>query len=172
MFRPAKFISESIRQKDWLGLFMFTCGALISCWVISIVFSQTSRELAIRRFQLASPSFYSWAAMGPVPSMYNFENRIQFTNDLDIEDLRGEDAVSKQRESWFSCQVNHFPARCATFGEFSPTWFASEKQGTFEMSTRFRETELVSRWEITQQQDGTMKVRRVFEDWVQHDASE
>ena len=163
MFRPAKFVSECFRQKDWLGLFVFACGTLISCWIVSIVFSQTTRELAIRRFQLASPSFSSWAALAPVPSMYNFENRIQFTNELDVEGGLGTDP--------FSIQVNHYPARCVTYGEFSPKWFASERQGTFEMSTRFQEMELVSRWEVTES-DGTMTVDRISEDWIQHDAAE
>ena len=143
-----------------------------SCWIASILFSQTTRELAMQRFQLATPSFSSWAAMGPVPAMYNFENRIQFTNELNAEYALNGDPINQEHESWFGMQLNHFPARCLTFAEFSPHWFEDEKQGTFEMSTRFQQTELVSRWEVTEQPDGTLKVQRIFEDWVQHDADE
>jgi len=99
--------------------------------------------------------------------MYNYENKIQFTNEL-----LGEEDFNKEHESWFACPVNHFPARSITFGEFSPTFFAEEQQGTFEMSTRFRESELISRWEIQQQSDGNFWVRRYLENWVQHDAGE
>lgn len=167
MFGLSKFISECVRQKDWLGMFLIALGAIVSCWIVSIVFSHTTRELAIRRFQLASPSFASWAALGPVPSMYNFENEIQFTNELEVSG-----PLNKDHDSWFQCPVNHFPARCMTFGEFAPRWFVEQRQGTFEMSTRFRETELISRWEVEQQSDGIMTVRRVAEDWVQHDVDE
>lgn len=139
-----------------------------------MLFVQNTRKLTIRRFHLASPSFFSWAALAPVPSMYNFENRIQFRNRLESSPLaEGFDFDSdSEDQAWFRCYVNHFPARCMTFGEFAPQWFENEKQGTFEMSTRYRETELVSRWEVTQQSDGTMVVNRVSEDWVNHNAGD
>lgn len=165
MFRPAEFIAESFRQKDWLALLMLVIAVVISGWVGSILVLQSTRESAMRRFQLASPSWAQWAALAPVPSMYNFENHIQFTN----EDI-GEGPFDAQHESWFACPANHFPARCITFGEFAPTFFAETRSGTFEMSTRFRETELISRWQI-REIDGTMQVHRYPENWVHHDAN-
>lgn len=167
MFRPGKIVSTCFSQKDWLGLFVIACGVVVSCWILSILFSQTTRKSAMQRFQLASPSFASWAAQGPVPSMYNFENSIQFSNELAVDG-----PLDEKHESWFWCPVNHFPARCMTYGEFAPTWFGEQRQGTFEMSTRFRETELISRWEVEEQSDGVMTVRRIVEDWVQHDADD
>jgi len=98
--------------------------------------------------------------------MYNFENRIQFTNEM-----IGDGPFDEDHESWFGCPANHFPARCVTFGEFSPTWFGETRNGTFEMSTRFRDTELISRWDIREEADGTMKVHRNLENWVHHDAN-
>ncbi|QEG23926.1 hypothetical protein MFFC18_38310 [Mariniblastus fucicola] len=165
MVRPAKLIAESYRQKDWFALSLLFVALVISCWIVSILFSQTTREQAMRRFQLASPSFPAWAAMAPVPSMYNFENSVQFTNEM-----VGDAPIDSDHESWFACPVNHFPARCVTFGEFSPHWFAEQKHGTFEMSTKFRESELIGRWEIKEQPDGTLLVQRYSENWVQHDA--
>jgi hypothetical protein len=165
MFRPAESIAECFRQKDWFAVLMLAIVVLISTWIASTLFFKTTRELSIRRFQLASSSWLQWAALAPVPAMYNYENRIQFTNER-IE----EGPFNKDHESWFECPVNHFPARCVTFGEFAPTWFDETRSGTFEMSTRFRETELVSRWEIREEADGTMQVYRLSENWVQHDA--
>lgn len=166
MFRLTK-LSEFVHQKDWLGMFVVALGAIIACWAVSILFSQTTRELAMRRFQLASPSFTSWAAISPVPAMYNFENRVQFTNEL-----AGSGPLNESHDSWFENPVNHFPARCMTFGDFASQCFAENRQGTFEMSTRFRGTELISRWEITENSDGVMTVRRVSEDWMRHDVDE
>lgn len=167
MLRPTKFISASLQQRDWFALFLSVAGIVIACWIVSTVFLSSTRRRAMERFQLATPSFAQWAVMAPVPAMYNYENRIQFTNQW-ID----ESEFDQEHKSWFACPVNHFPARCITFGEFSPMFFGDEKHGTFEMSTRFRESELISRWEIQEQSDGSLKVRRYLENWVQHNAGE
>lgn len=166
MIRPVKIVSDCCRQRDWFSLVLLAVVVAISCFSISILFSRATREIAIRRFHVATPGFAQWAVSAPVPSMYNFENRIWFTNEL------SEDQPLERDEKWFTCPVNHFPARCMTFGEFAPTWFAGRREGTFEMSTRFRETELVSRWQVNENTDGEMLVRRVSENWVRHDSSE
>ena len=167
MFRPAEFISLSYKQRDWFALLLLAFVLAIVVWVASISFSAKTRELAIRRFQVASPNYLVWAAMAPIPSMYNFENRAQFSNVM-----HGESPFDEDHESWFSMQLNHFPARVVTFGEMAPMCFGDQRQGTFEMSTRFQATELISRWEIQQHPDGSMQIQRLREDWVQHDANE
>ncbi len=167
MFRPAEFITQSYKQRDWFALSLLAIALTIVAWVVSILFSSTTRELAMRRFHLASPDFVSWAALAPVPSMYNFENRAQFSNEL-----AGELPFDESHESWFSMPLNHFPARVITFGELSPKCFTDQRQGTFEMSTRFRKSELTSRWEILEQSDGSLHIHRSLENWVQHRARE
>ena len=149
-----KFMTESASQKDGFAFAILGIALLVAGWKTSILFSQTTRRMEMERFQLASSSWTTWALLAPVPSMYNFENRIQFTN----------------RGTFFKCPVNHFPARCITFGEFAPTWFEKNRDGTFEMSTMFREHELTSVWTIEPQADGLMYVRRKSETWVDHDA--
>ena len=168
MIRPAKFITESYRQRDWFAIFLLGLMLTIVAWIVSILFSSTTRQHAMQRFQLASPNFLGWAAMAPVPAMYNFENQIQFGNEL----IGGEAPFDEEDESWFSKSVNHFPARAITFGDFVTQFFGERRQGTFEMSTRFRETELISRWEIREQSDGSMRIHRISENWVRHDANE
>jgi hypothetical protein len=165
MFRFSNFISQSFKQRDWFALLLLTFMLGIAAWIVAMPFSSTVRQHAIRRFHVASPSFQVWAAMAPVPAMYNFENRAQFSNEL-----IGEGPFDEDHESWFSLQLNHFPARIFTFGEMTSKCFRDHRQGTLEMSTRYRETELTSRWEIQEQPDGSMHVQRLAEDWVQHDA--
>lgn len=167
MFRPAKSIAECFRQKDWCAVVMLAIVFLISGWIASTVFLTSTRQLALRRFHLASSSWLQWAALAPVPTMYNYENRIQFSNES-----IGEGSFDEEHESWFACPVNHFPARCVTFGEFAPSWFDETRNGTFEMSSRFRETELISRWEVREEADGSMQVYRLSENWVRHDSNE
>ncbi len=97
--------------------------------------------------------------------MYNFENRAQFTNEL-----IGDGPFNEEHKSWFSSQLNHFPARILTFGDSTARYFRDQRQGTLEMSTRYREAELISRLEIQEQPDGSMHIQRLEENWVQHDA--
>lgn len=99
--------------------------------------------------------------MAPIPAMYNFENRIQFTNEM-----IGDGEFNTEHESWFKFHLNHFPARAMTFGDFAPTCFGSVRRGTFEMSSRYQETELVSRWEISDGADGKLQIHRRSENWV------
>lgn len=166
MFRTAESIAECFRQKDWFAVLLLAVVFVIAGWIASTVFLKTTRELSIRRFQLASTSWWQWAALAPVPSMYNYENRIEFTNEM-----IGDGSFNEDHKSWFACHVNHFPARCITFGQFAPSWFNETRNGTFEMSSRFRESELISRWEIREGSDGTMQVFRLSENWVHHDAN-
>lgn len=164
MLRAKHFIAESIARKDWLGIGLAAFASLVIAFAISILFSATTREMALRRFHLSNSSFGQWAAMAPVPAMYNFENRIQFSNRL----LNETGSFDQKDSTWFSLQMNHFPARLATFGEMAPRCFSEQRQGTLEMTSRFRETLLTSRWEIRPDSDYTMHVHRQTESWV-HD---
>jgi hypothetical protein len=143
MFRFTEFMIQSFKQRDWFALLLLTFVLGIAGWIVSMPFSATTREHAIRRFHVASPSFPVWAAMGPVPSMYNFENRAQFTNEL-----IGDGPFNEEHKSWFSSQLNHFPARILTFGDSTARYFR----------------------EIQEQPDGSMHIQRLEENWVQHDA--
>ena len=156
MIRPAKFITESYRQRDWFAIFLLGLVLTIVAWIISILFSSTTRQNAMQRFQLASPNFLGWAAMAPVPAMYNFENQIQFGNEL----IGGEAPFDEEDESWFSKSVNHFPARRITFGNLRKKQFGEINHGTFRMVSSYRGQRLISTWKI-ETQDGVLWVRRV-----------
>ena len=117
----------------------------VAAWTLSIIFSPSMRDMALKRFHLGSDSYPIWAAHQTVPSMYNFENRVQFTNEL-----LGEAAFDPQDETYIKQTMNHFPARFITFGDHLAQCFLERPQGTFEMSSTFGDTELVTRWEIQQ----------------------
>jgi hypothetical protein len=167
MSRPKEFIYSCFHEKDWFAILIVGIAFAIAIWIVSMIFSPFTREHSLRRFHLASPNFAGWAMMAPIPSMYNFENRIQFTNEM-----VGDDEFNIEHESWFKFYLNHFPARAMTFGDFAPTCFKTVRHGTFEMSSRYQTTELVTRWEIGENEDGKLQVYRRSENWIRNHEGE
>ena len=153
--RAVKFLIHCTRQRDWFGLALFGLLILVGVSAVSILFSQTMKEAALKRFHLASDSFPNWAAHQIVPAMYNFENRIKFSNVINDQGR-----FDPSEDSYLESAVNHFPARFITFGDQRPV-FSNDKDGMFEMQSVFGDTSLVSRWNITHDQPGKLTVHRV-----------
>ena len=170
MLRSIRFLSASVAARDFVGLGLLALILAVVAWTLSIVFSPAMRDMALKRFHLGSDSFPVWAAHQTVPSMYNFENRIQFTNEL-----LGDAPFDPNEETYIKETLNHFPARFITFGSRLTTCFSEQRQGTFEMSSRFGERELVTRWEIQQPEPSNtpspnaaarpMVVKRISKRW-------
>ena len=104
--RAGKFLIHCAQQRDWFGLALFGLLIAVAVAAVSILFSQTMKESALKRFQLASDSFPQWAVHQMVPAMYNFENKIKFSN---VIDEQGHFDTSE--DSYWEEAVNHFPAR-------------------------------------------------------------
>jgi hypothetical protein len=155
MNRGLDFLTESIRQRDLLGLAVFTLLIAAGVAAVSILFSQTMKEAALKRFHLASDSYSQWAVHQAVPSMYNFENSFKFSNVIDQSGYFDTD-----EESYLAEAINHFPARFITFGDRRHV-FANGRAGMFEMESVFGDTALISRWEITRDQPNELTVNRV-----------
>ena len=153
--RAAKFLTDCIEQRDWFGLAMFGVMIVVGVAAVSILFSPTMKEAALKRFHLASDSFPHWAAHQTVPSMYNFENRIRFSNVIDDQGR-----FDASEGSYFEDAINHFPARFITFGSHRYV-FSKGREGMFEMQSTFGDTTLVSRWNLTRDQPNRLTVHRV-----------
>ena len=153
--RAAQFFIHSTQQRDWLGLALLGALVAVAVAAVSILFSQTMKEAALKRFQLASDSFPLWAVHQTVPAMYNFENRIKFSNVIDDQGN-----FDTSEESYIEDAVNHFPARFITFGD-KRYMFSNGREGMFEMQSVFGETSLVSRWTVTRDQPEQLTVHRV-----------
>ncbi len=145
MLRSLRFLSASVAARDYAGLGLLLMILAVATWTVSIIFSPTMRDMAMKRFHLGSDSFPLWAAHQAVPSMYNFENRVQFTNQL-----LGDAPFDPTESTYSQHTLNHFPARFITFGDRVPGCFSEQRQGTFQMNSTFGETELVTRWQIQQ----------------------
>ena len=155
MNRGWAFLIQSIQRRDLLGLAVFAALVAAGVAAVSILFSQTMKEAALKRFQLASDTYPQWAIHQAVPAMYNFENRIKFSNVID-----NAGNFDTQEKSYVSDAVNHFPARFITFGGQRHV-FANGREGMFEMESVFGDTALISRWEITREQPNQLTVNRV-----------
>ncbi len=103
-----------------------------------------------------------WAAHQAVPSMYNFENKVQFSNQV-----LGDRSFNPADDSYRSMVLNHFPGNIITFGDWAPTLFACQREGTFEMCSRYQNRLLLSRWTIRSPGDGKpMVIQRHSEQWM------
>jgi hypothetical protein len=171
MLRCVRFFSDCLNARDYLGAgFLLLILAVIG-WTLSIIFSPTMRDMAMKRFHLGSDNFGLWAAHQSVPAMYNFENRIQFTNEL-LDDA----PFDPTEKTYEKRTLNHFPARFITFGDQLASCFSNRREGTFEMSSIFGDTELVTRWKIQRRphttgastansQATTMVIERISQCW-------
>ena len=146
MLRSIRFLSASVAARDFLGLGGLILILAVGVWTLSVIFSPAMRDMALKRFHLGSDSYALWAAHQTVPSMYNFENRVKFTNKL-----LGDAPFDPNDDTYIEQTMNHFPARFITFGDRLAPCFLEQPHGTFEMSSTFGDTELVTRWEIQQQ---------------------
>ncbi len=163
MNRGWSFLVQSVRQRDVLGVAVFALLIVVAVAAISILFSQIMKEAALKRFHLASDTFPQWAVHQAVPAMYNFENRIKFSNVIDESGRFDSDEAS-----YISFAVNHFPARFITFGDYRYV-FTKGRAGMFEMESVFGDTALISRWEITRDQPDQLTVNRVHQQFEYRD---
>ncbi len=171
MLRSIRFLSATLAEKDRAGLVLLALILATIAWTLSIIFSPTMRDMAMERFHLGSDNFAIWAAHQSVPSMYNFENQIQFSNEL-----LGAAPFDPTDPTYTKRTVNHFPSRFVTFGDRTINCFSKRRQGTFEMRSTFGDIQLVTRWELQQPGDPSkeptdiaspapMIVRRISKRW-------
>lgn len=163
MKRGWSFLVQCCRQRDLLGGAVFLLVLAAGAAAVSILFSQAMKKAALKRFHLASDTYLQWAVHQAVPAMYNFENRVKFSN---VIDQSGK--FDSGEESYISDAVNHFPARFITFGDQRHV-FNKGRAGMFEMESVFRDTALISRWEITREHPNQLTVNRVHQRFEHRD---
>ena len=157
MKRTINFIRDCYRQRDWAASLLGLAILATSVAALSILFSKQMRVASLKRFHLASDNYSVWAAHQFVPSMYNFENKIVFSNLA-----TNPDDVDDQDPTLVKDTLNHFPARRITFGDFRKRQFGEYDQATFQMTSTFQNQRLVSTWKIDKR-DGRLWVTRVDE---------
>ena len=82
---------------------------LVTVTLLAMPFSMAIQRRMMERFHLASRSFVGWAALQPIPSMYNFANQVWISEfPMSHENLRKYPTLS--RSVW----CNHFPMQYMT----------------------------------------------------------
>ena len=158
MKRTLTFIQDCLRQRDWAASLLGLAILVTAVAALLILVSKPMQVAALKRFHLASDHYGLWAVHQFVPSMYNFENKIVFSNlQTDFDDIDAQDLTL------IKTTLNHFPARHVTFGDFRKKHFGEHDQATFQMMSTFRNQRLVSTWKIDKR-DGQLWVTRVGEE--------
>ena len=155
MNRPITFLRDCVRQRDWPAALLAIAVLATAATALSIVFSNPMKVASLKRFHLGTENYSTWAVHQFVPSMYNFENKVAFSNlshDLVV--------VDKHDHTFVTDTVNHFPARRITFGNLRKKQFGEIDQGTFRMVSSYGGQRLISTWKI-ETRDGVLWVTRV-----------
>ena len=161
MKRTLTFFRDCYRQRDWAAGLLAIAVLVTAVAAVSILFSKSMQVAALKRFHLGSKNYSTWAIHQFVPSMYNFENKIVFSNlATNLDD------VDEQDPTLIKDTLNHFPARHITFGVFRKQHFGEHDQAAFRMTSTYRNQRLISNWKIDKR-DGELWVTRVGEQLIE-----
>ena len=119
-------------SRDLASATLLSLIILAAFWILLLPLNQTVQKTFLARFHLASSSFPICAVQQPIPSMYNFENRV-WISPVPITQSELNQALSKSNnsnprvglpatsltdlETVETEQINHFPTRAFTFGK-------------------------------------------------------
>jgi hypothetical protein len=126
---------QTPRRDPLFALIVFGI-CVVTFWLLLMPFYPAIARMTLRRFHLASGSFAVWAALAPIPSMYNFGNRYE------IRDLP-EDLFTPVLDSTRPRYINHYPTRVLTFanGRYSLLHDGQDRWLTFWSSYRGQKLE-------------------------------
>ena len=95
--------------RDYGFIAIVTLAIAVALWLLLMPWVPAIARQTMYRFHLATPSYTTWAAQFPVPSMYNFANEFK------VESIPPGFVDPIIDDAWR--HVNHFPARMITFGD-------------------------------------------------------
>ncbi len=165
------WLSRDLSSATFLAL--ITLAAL---WIILLPLNQTVQKTFLARFHLSSSSFSIWAVQQPIPSMYNFENRVWISavpitrSELDRASSDQKNAPPRvsipatlvmDLENIETEQVNHFPTRAFTFGK--TRWILKQQAETryYYLSSRYRDVEHNSAYRLSPISNRQFEVTRL-----------
>lgn len=109
---PAVRVARHLRRHRDLGAVAMLAGcALVAGFLAAMPIHPAAARLSMSRFHLRTEPFALWAALQPVPAMYNFANRYWVSpRPLAARDLSAPPGEVETR------MLNHYPPRIFTFG--------------------------------------------------------
>ena len=163
-------------SRDLASATLLTLIILAAFWIFLLPLNQTVQKTFLARFHLASSSFPIWAMQQPIPSMYNFENRV-WISPVPITQSELNQAFSKGNNSnpriglpathltnlktIETEQINHFPTRAFTFGK--TRWILKQQSEPryYYLSSRYRDVEHNSAFRLSPISDRQFGVTRL-----------
>ena len=123
-------------------LIAITPVVIVTAILLALPFSPAIQLRIMERFHLASDHFVGWAALQPVPSMYNFANEVWISDfPMSQENLRKYPNLS--RSAW----CNHFPMQYMTARQRDQAPAAPYRE-FLHLCTSYGEQRLFSRVEL------------------------
>ena len=163
-------------SRDLASGMLLAAITLAAFWIVLLPFSQTVQKTFLARFHLDSSNFSFFSAQQPIPSMYNFENRV-WISPKPITQSELNQATRDNKTSNPSTgapatlladlknieteQINHFPTRAFTFGK--TRWILKQQSETryYYLSSRYRDVEHKSAYRLSPISDSQFGVTRL-----------
>ncbi len=163
-------------SRDLTSATLLALLTLAAFWIMLLPFNQTVQKTFLARFHLDSASFSIWAMQQPIPSMYNFENRVWISSkpitqsDLhqtisnhknSIPQIETPATLLTDLKNTETEQINHFPTRAFTFGK--TRWILKQQAETryYYLSSRYRNIEHRSAYRLSPISDRQFEVTRL-----------
>lgn len=156
MKRVIDFLRSTGNANDAAGVVLLVAIGVSTAVAVSVLFSQSMADAALKRFHLASESYPAWALQQCVPRMYNFENKVWFVGPR--SSAAGSQVESKND---YQATVNHFPARHITYGDLRAKQFKDADEASFKMRSSFRGRHLTSIWQVSKDFNGVLRIQRL-----------
>jgi len=109
-----RFVRQVRRTRDVGAATFLSLVALVALLALATPLSARTAALMMSRFHLRVQPFAVWAALQPIPSMYNFENRYWVSpRPLRADELEILPAPADVEARY----INHYPLRVMTWAE-------------------------------------------------------
>lgn len=136
------------RGTAWMYRLLAASAAL----VVVLPAFDTGRQLLLGTHHLRTGHFWAWAALQPLPSMYNFGNQVWISETALSEAQRAglQELPSEASTQW----VNHYPTRMMTFGTQRAALSHDPRTLHFYLRSRFGPNGLDTHYALVPQHTG------------------
>ena len=136
-------------RRDYGFLGIVTLVAVVAVWLLLLPVVPAIQIATMKRFHLATGSFAGWAIQQPIPSMYNFANR-----------LEAHLPPREPPEAPLWNYTNHFPPRLFTCGYERRNVLRLNKELWLTAESSYRGQQVSTTFNLVPQAGG-FQVRRV-----------
>lgn len=126
---------------------------VVTGWLLLMPFVDSIRSTTMNRFHLRTGTFWQWAIQQPIPSMYNFANRVRVTR---------RDPATGRTSVVFQRPVNHFPVQAVTFATGRYRCLRDGQPCQVHATSTYRGEVLETRFDVTSNGDETFLMTRVI----------